>query len=176
MRLLKQKLLALYTRRLIKKSQTGRGSVGYAQAQRIGILYTHGDAEKNKAVQDLVAQIQQMGKAPYTLCYVTHTDVAQPDQCPTFTPAAISWWGSARDTAVHCWLATPFDYLYHVDTVSDPILDYCLAVCQAKCRVGPFDRYRVGLFEIMVALSPSQPHTHSHLMKVMLDYTKKLHI
>lgn len=173
---IKQKLLALHTRRLIKKSQTVRVSVGYAQAQRIGILYTQGDAEKKEAVQALATQMQEMGKELDTLCYIAQAGTAQPEVCPTLTPAAISLWGRARDAAVHRWLTTPFDYLYHVDAVSDPVLDYCLAACQAKCRVGLLDMCRVGLFEIMVALASSKPHTPSHLMEVMLHYTKQLHV
>ena len=173
---LKQKLLAFYTRRLIKKSPAIRSSIGYAQARHMGILYTHENAAKNKAIQVLATHMQQTGKKTYTLCYLSpQSDAVHPEGVPTYTQDAVNLWGQARHKALAYFLSTPFDYLYHVDLVSNPILDYCLAVCRAQCRIGAFDMRRVSLFEIMVALSSQKKNVYDSLAETMLHYTKALH-
>ena len=65
--------------------------------------------------------------------------------------------------------------MYHVDLVSNPILDYVLAKCRAKCRVGSFDATRASLFEMMVKLeSKADSHELDGLAGKMLYYTQLL--
>lgn len=172
---IKKKLLALYTKRRVRASQVARLNVGYEQAQLMGLLYTYDNAQKHKAVLQFVDQIKLTGKKLHTLCYVANPREIYRGGFPAFTQRAIGLFGKFSDKQVIDFLYTPFDYLYHVDLVSNPILDYLLATCRAKCRVGKFDPIRASLFEMMIKFSSKEDsHQLDGLMEQMLHYTQLL--
>lgn len=174
---IKEKLLSLYVKRLAKADRVIRLSVGYKQAQLLGLLYTYEDAQKDAAILRFIDQIKATGRKLHTLCYITAKDKLYGGSYRSFTQHDISIFGKFMNKQVADFLSTPFDYLYHVDLVSNPMLDYVLAKCSAKCRVGKFDATRASLFEIMVKLeSKSDSYTLDGLVGKMLYYTQLLEV
>ncbi|MEM7055660.1 MAG: hypothetical protein AAF392_02140 [Bacteroidota bacterium] len=174
---IKEKLLSLYFKKLAKADQVVRLSVGYKKAQLLGLLYTYEDAQKDEAVLRFIDQVKATGKKLHILCYITTKDAVYSGSFPSFTQHDINIFGKFVNGPVADFLRTPFDYLYHVDLVSNPMLDYALAKCRAKCRVGKFDATRASLFEIMVKLeSKSDSYALDGLAGKMLYYTQLLEV
>lgn len=172
---IQEKLLSLYTRKLIKTRCVVRASVGFQKAQKIGILYSADTLQKHNAVCQLATQLKKMGKQVSGLCYVTAPIQATNIAFTTITHRDIQLWGTITHPQARAFIHTPFDYLYQVDLTAHPVLDYLLARSQAKCRVGYYDTVRTNLFEMMVSFD-KQPDSHeiNDLTAQMLYYTQLL--
>ena len=172
---IKEKLLSLYTKHLIKARRAERTNVGFQQAQRIGILYSRGSTKKQEAVNRLATQLRQLGKQVTKLCYATTPTPVNNLADPTITPRDIQLFGRIIYPQAKSFVNTPFDYLYQVDLEGQPVLDYLLAKSQAKCRVGHYTAARAALFEIMVSFE-QQPGSSAidALTAQMLHYTQLL--
>lgn len=175
MRLIKEKLLGLYTKNVLKAHKIPRRNVGFKQAKLIGLLYTQEDLQKKELIQQFIDQLQATGKTVAVLPYVATKNQAFDEGFPGFTQHAINYWGQLLDGQLADFVNTAFDYLYHLDFTSDPILDYLLAKSLAKCRVGNFDLSRANLFEIMVKCEHMEDkHALEHLTDQMIYYTQLL--
>ena len=174
---IKAKLLAFYTKRLIKARQVMHTHVGFEQAQSIGILYSGDSPQKQEVVQQLASQLQQQGKRVTMLRYVENAKQVTNWATPTVTRRNIRFWGKITYSEAQTFVDTPFDYLYHVDWDGHPVLDYLLAKSKAKCRVGHYAAARAGLFEIMVSLAkPPDSRELTDLTAQMLHYTQLLQV
>ncbi len=181
---IKEKLLTLYTFRALKANRVARCNVGFQQAQLIGLIYTQGDAGKQVSICKLVDQLKHSGKQIKVFYYLPKP--LPPNQAlekgvdtyfPSFTKQAISYLGKVVDGSLAEFINTPFDYLYHIDLVSNPILDYLLAKSKAKCRVGNFALNRSHLFEVMVKFEQKNDgYSIDSLTNQMLYYTQRLSI
>jgi hypothetical protein len=177
---IKEKLLALYTRRFIKSNKTARLNVGYKQAKVIGLLYTQEDDQKKAVMLNFIEQLRNTGKNIEVLQYIPQISAknqALDTNFPSFSNRDVNYLGKCLNGQLASFIDTPFDYLYHIDLASNPILDYLLVKCKAKCRVGNFDINRAHLFEIMVKFEPKTDIYALHsLAKEMLYYTQLLEI
>lgn len=147
---IKEKILSLYTKRLIKTRRVVRTSVGFQRAQNIGILYSADGPQKHEVVRHLATQFNKMGKQVAGLCYATTPIQFANLAFPTITHRDLQLWGTITHPQAQAFINTPFDYLYQVDLEGHPVLDYLLAKSQAKCRIGYYDSLRAHLFEMMV--------------------------
>lgn len=147
---IKEKILALYTKGLIKAGRAVRTSVGFQQAQNMGILYNANNPQKHEAARCLASQLNKMGKQVAGLCYATAPIQSTNPAFPTITHHDLRLWGTITNPQARAFINTPFDYLFQIDLVGDPVVDYLLAKSQAKCRVGYYDTVRTSLFEMMV--------------------------
>jgi hypothetical protein len=177
---IKEKLLALYTRKLIKFNKIARLNVGYKQAKVIGLLYTQESDQKKAVIVQFIEQLRNTGKQVQVLHYIPLIPAKNQEldtSFPTFSDRDINYLGKCISGQLVSFIDTPFDYLYHIDLISNPILDYLLTKCKAKCRVGNFNINRAHLFEIMVKFEP-KPDTYAlhSLAKEMLYYTQLLEI
>jgi hypothetical protein len=172
---IQEKILALYTKRLIRTGRAVRTSVGFQQAQNMGILYSANNPQKHEAARHLASQLNKMGKQVAGLCYATVPIQATNLAFPTITHHDLRLWGTLTNPQAHAFINTPFDYLFQIDLVGDPVVDYLLAKSQAKCRVGYYDTVRTGLFEMMVTFD-KQPDGNeiNALTAQMVHYTQLL--
>jgi len=173
---IKASLLQLRTWRLQQQPATRRSNVGFAHAQRIGILYTDTIPDKHDVVGRFVAALRQKGKDVMGLCYATEQAYSAPlERFATFTQSDIGIWRPIKHLAAQQFVQTPFDYLFHVDLMGHPVLDYILAKSQAQCRVGYLDTQRTHLFEVMVTFQPAaEKHALEALTTQMLHYVQLL--
>ncbi|HAN49910.1 MAG TPA: hypothetical protein DCQ08_02740 [Amoebophilaceae bacterium] len=172
---IKEKILTLYTKRLIKTGRIVRTSVGFQQAQNMGILYSADNPQKHEAACHLASQLNKLGKQVAGLCYATAPMQPTNLAFPTITRRDLRFWGTITNPQAQAFINTPFDYLFQVDLVGCPVLDYLLAKSQAKCRVGYYDTVRTSLFEMMVTFD-KQPDSNNikDLTAQMVHYTQLL--
>ncbi len=172
---IKERLIAFYTKRLIKTRQTIHANVGFEQAQSIGILYRGDSSQKQAAVQELATRLKQLGKQVTTLCYVSDPKEVTSLAGPTLTLEEVTWLGNITSLRGRQFVETRFDYLYNVDWEGQAVVNYLLAISKAKCRIGHYSSSRAGLFEVMVSLA-KEPKTQkmTDLTGQMLHYTQLL--
>ncbi len=174
---IKEKIFAFYTKRLIKTSRVVRTSVGFQQAQSMGILYSADNPQKHEAARHLATQLNKLGKQVAGLCYETSPIQATNLAFPTITHRDLRLWGAITNPQAHAFINTPFDYLFQLDLVGNPALDYLLAKSQAKCRVGYYDTVRTSLFEMMVTFDKQlNSDDIDALTTQMVHYTQLLKI
>lgn len=172
---IKERLIAFYTKRLIKRRHAMHSNVGFDQARSIGILYQGHSSQKQAAVQELTTRLKELDKQVTTLCYISDPKEAANFVNPTITLRDISLLGKFTSLEAQTFVDTPFDYLYHVDLEGHPVLDYLLASSKAKCRVGHYTAARAALFEMMVSLAKNPVDGDiTGLIAQMLHYTQLL--
>ena len=69
-----------------------------------------------------------------------------------FDHKELSCFGRGRTLALKAFQTQTFDYLFHVDFCSNPLLDLLLIKNKALCRVGAFDRKRMHLLDVLVKM------------------------
>ncbi|MCU0317796.1 MAG: hypothetical protein MUC61_00415 [Amoebophilaceae bacterium] len=174
---IKEKILSLYTKRLIKSCRIARTNVGFQQAQNIGILYSADTSQKHEVIHYLATRLKNMGKQVTILCYTKVP--TQTPHCifPTITHHDLPLWGAIAHPKTRAFVNASFDYLFHVDLSGHPMLDYLLAKSHAKCRVGRYDTARTNLFEIMVKFDKrADSNAIDDLVAQMLHYTQLLQV
>ena len=87
-----------------------------------------------------------------------------------FTIKDISFWGDLNAANALKFIDTPFDYLFCIDTESNPLILHVLARSKAHCRVGRFNDFENEYFEFMI----EQNGTTEGLIKAMYNYTSHL--
>jgi hypothetical protein len=70
------------------------------------------------------------------------------------------------------FLDTQFDFLFCIESETQPVFDIILSQTKANCRVGLYDEKRTNLFELMVQ-NPDKKDIE-YTLKQMLKYTKLL--
>ena len=87
-----------------------------------------------------------------------------------FTLKDLTFWGKIESPDADKFIETPFDYLYCIDNVSNPLILNVLARSKARCRIGKFSKKDNPFFELMI----EQNGTIKNLIENMYKYTKQL--
>jgi len=172
---IKQKILAFYTQRIVRADRIARTNVGFQQAQHIGILYRADNPQKHKVVNHLAEALKNKGKKVTGLCYTPLPTLQAANTFATITDRDLQLWGNITHPRARAFVNTPFDYLFQVDIVGHPVINYLLAKSQAKCRIGYYDTVRTGLFEMMVTFDrQAGSDDMDTLTKQMVHYVQRL--
>lgn len=169
--MLNKKLLAYKTRSLIKKSQTVRRSVSYAQAKNVGIIFSIDDLKKHDAIKKLIKQLEQDGKEVHTLAYLPNGHQNFEFMFDFFTSEDVTFWGNFTARQVHDFTERSFDYLFYPDEISNPLIRTILAMSNARCRIGKYDELNSQFCELMIRM---QNDSIRELVDNMYKYTKIL--
>lgn len=167
-------ILRIVTRFLAKNLVAPRSNVGLKKAVNIGVLYSYEEPAKHEIMQRFIRDLKNLDKKVSILCYTTAKDRVHQSSnlLYSFGHEAITALGKVESDRVKKFIDTPFDYLFHVDLNTNPIVDCIIAKNQAKCRVGHFDPIRKNLFEVMVKVSKTTPMEDvKKLSSQMLHYT-----
>lgn len=167
-------ILRIFTRFLFKNIIIERSNIGLTKAVTIGVLYTYEEPAKHEVMQRFIRDLKNLDKKVSVLCYTTGKDGVHQSShlLYAFGHKAISIFGKVDSDRVKKFIETSFDYLFHVDLDSNPVLDYIVAKNKAKCRVGHFDPLRRNLFEVMVKVSRTRPiEDAKRLTSQILHYT-----
>ena len=109
------------------------------------------------------------------LCYSTALPQTTDLTFPVITYRDIQLWGTITHPQAQDFLNTSFDYLFQVDLVGHPVLDYLLARSHAKCRIGYYDTLRTSLFEMMITLNKETNSGGIYALTAqMIHYTQLL--
>jgi hypothetical protein len=175
------KLFALYTRRLTKAAKKSAINHQHSIPARIGLLYTHdpGNPEKTDAVVHVVKKLQADGKQVQVLCYLSDNKAIETNiPFDTVTKKDINLLGGSQNKPLNSFLKSPVAYLYHLDLVSDAVLDYVVAKCIANCKIGNYLAGREALFELMFKdlVHPEGEVSFDNLISKMFSYTQLLKV
>ena len=69
-----------------------------------------------------------------------------------FDHKELSCFGRGHTLALKAFQTQTFDYLFHVDFCSNPLLDLLLIKNKALCRIGHFDQKRMHLLDVLVKM------------------------
>ena len=166
--------LNIVTHLLSKKIILARSNVGLNKAVDIGVLYSYKSPDNHEILQRFIRNLKNLDKKVGVLCYTTAKDRVHQSSnlLYSFDHEAITSFGALNSDRVKKFIDTPFDYLFHVDLETNPILDFIVTKSQAKCRVGYFDSLRKNLFEVMVKVScVNNIEDIKRLTNQMLHYT-----
>jgi len=178
---IKNNLLAVYAqhRNRLKRKKAGQDKQANLTGI-VGLLYTAelNNPQKTDAVIRAVEKIKASGKQVHVLCYVPNKYIMLNKHIHSFTKEDINFLGKTKHEALANFLKTRFEYLYHLDMHSEPLLDYVVASCSAKCKIGNLAANRSYLFEVSFKglAEPNENMDFDSLIHKMLDYIKMLHI
>jgi len=87
-----------------------------------------------------------------------------------FTLDDLSFWGNITSERAVRFSNTAFDYLFYIDSQSNPLVLNLLARSKALCRVGKFNESDSPYFEMMIEDSGSTKSLIDNVYK----YTRQL--
>lgn len=179
---IKNHLLGLYAQKWkrlrVKKAIVANVST---TVPTIGFLYTvePGQPQKTEAILRAIEQLKTGGKRVQVLGYLPNSQQINPNNFfYFFTREDINLLGKSKKNELNDFLKTQFEHLYHIDIVSEPILDYIVASSNAKCKIGNFIAGRDYLFEITFKglVEADKNINFDSLIDKMLSYTKMLKV
>lgn len=167
---MKLSLLAMRTRAQLKKNKTKRVSLPFTEARHVGIIYTVEDRKKHDEIKDFIHQLERDGKKVQVLCFLPENKDNYEFLFDFFTVKDISFWGNITAANAIKFYSEPFDYLYYLDTIPNPIVENILARSKAKCRIGKHFENGQSYFELMINSLSGQKYLYDGMYK----YSKQL--
>lgn len=164
------KFLNIRTRSALKRNKAVRSTIPYQAASQIGIIFTVEDKMKHQQVKEFIARLQQDGKDVQVLEYLPKKKDNPEFMFDFFTAQDLTFWGKINNSTADKFCRINFDYLFNIDTQSNPLILNLLANCKAHCRVGRFQEKSSPFFELMIETNGSIQGLIDH----MYEYTKKL--
>jgi hypothetical protein len=158
------------TRNALKKNKAVRATIPYDSAQRVGILFTVEDQQKHLQVKDFISKLTHDGKQVQVLEFLPKKKENPEFMFDYFTMEDLSFWGKVNSEQVEKFSKINFDYLFNIDTRTNPLIQNLLANSRAHCRVGKYDEGATSFFELMIDANGST----QGLIDNMYNYTKKL--
>ena len=162
--------LNLRTESALKKNKSVRSSIPYKKAVSVGIIFTVEDKQKHEAIKEFINQLERDGKKTQVIEFLPEKKSNHEFKFDFFTIKDISFWGDLNAANALKFIDTPFDYLFCIDTESNPLILHVLARSKAHCRVGRFNDFENEYFEFMI----EQNGTTEGLIKAMYNYTSHL--
>lgn len=167
MMFIKKLIIRFQLPKLIKNSDVKRHTVNYAHAYRIGILVTLTDHEKQHTVDNFIDRLVADNKEVQVLCYDKRRARNKIFGYLQFTNKDISMWGRFKTEHVIDFINNDFDYLMHLDTESDEILDKILCLSRSKCRIGNDLEPHRTFYELMM-----RANSLEEMCDMILHYVK----
>jgi hypothetical protein len=175
---LKDRFFTIYThqyKRLKKRKPISNNS---DTSTLVGFIYTAEVAnyQKTAAVLRAVEKLKRNNKQVKILCYLPNKHMPADRSINSFTRDDISFFGKSKKDALTNFLQTPFTYLYHLDVVTEPILNYIIAKSTAKYKIGNFIAGRTYLFDILYKgiAEPDENFTFDEVIEKILGCTNML--
>ncbi|MEO1054283.1 MAG: hypothetical protein AAFX87_26840 [Bacteroidota bacterium] len=166
------KIVNLTNNQLVKKDKIKRGSLAFASAELMGILFTADDRGKHQEVKRLIKNLEEDGKKVEVLSFVPKKKENLDFVFDYFTDKDVSFLGKFTAEQVVKFVNRPFDFLYCIDMTTHPLTEKIMAMSKAKCRVGKYNEGKSKFFEMMMGSGNiSSYHT---LVDEMYRYTKVL--
>ncbi|MGD1893070.1 MAG: hypothetical protein ACFB15_21100 [Cyclobacteriaceae bacterium] len=122
--------------KLLKQSTVKRQTVNYEQAERSCILVKLTDHENQNTIDYFIAHFTSEHKEVQVLCYDRRRARNKIFGYLQFTSKDVSAFGRFKAEHLIDFVNSRFDYLIHLDTESNEVLDKILTLSQAKCRIG----------------------------------------
>ncbi|ELR71489.1 hypothetical protein C900_02552 [Fulvivirga imtechensis AK7] len=169
--MLNKKILSYKTRSLVTNNTVVRRSISYSEARSIGIIFSIEDLKKHETIKKFIKQLEKDGKKTQVLAFLPKGHQNFEFLFDFFTVKDISFWGNFTASQVMEFAQKPFDFLFYMDTVSNPLIKNILAMSKARCRIGKFDDENSAVCELMIQTTNGSTQ---ELASEMYRYTKLL--
>ena len=168
--MIKLNLLKFRTNLLIKNQKTERATVPYKDARQVGVIFSVEDKAKHETVKQLIKKFEQDGKQVKVLEFLPEKKDNYEFKFDFFTENDLSFWGKITSADAMRFAGTPFDFVFYLDTVPNPLILHLLAASKAKCRVGRSWSEGRPFFELMVDAVGNV----NLMSEIMYNYTSQL--
>lgn len=168
---LKNKLVRFRSYMSLKKVHVRRESVGYRNANVVGIIFSAGDLAKHENIKRLVRMLENDGKKVKVISYLPRKKENHEFLFDFFRYEDVSIWGHFKSENINRFIGMPFDYLFHVDESPNIYIEQALAKSAAKCRIGAYMEKKSHYYEMMVK---TQTSDIQELVDQLYFYTKSL--
>ncbi len=171
-----KKIISLQLPKLVKNSSVRRRTVEYKNAERVGVITTLDEYDKQQAIDEFVDRLVGDQKEVEVLCYDKRQNQNKIFGYIQFSNRDISMFGSIRSEEVLDFIHRDFDYLFHLDVQSDEVIDKVLALSHAKCRVGCDLSGHHDFYELMVKADSLEDMSEMvfHYIKLVSTNPKKV--
>jgi len=148
-------------RKDLRKRQVAHSTVGFFEAQKIGILYDATDAEDFETVKEYIRRVRtEFKKELLSMGFVDKKKLPK-EQFPQygmdlFTRKGVDYWMVPTDPIVRNFINERFDILINLHSGKLFPLRYISAMSNARFRVGRYDRRSVDSYDMMLH-SAGQP-------------------
>jgi hypothetical protein len=166
----KMNFLRMRTTSALRKNGSLRASTPYKHAASVGIIFSVEDKAKHDLIKDMIKHFEQDGKKVNVLEFLPTKKENFEFLFDFFTIEDVSFWGNITSEKAVKFTNTPFDYLFYVDAVSNPLILNVLARSKAHCRIGKWNEEESPYYELMIEDSGSM----KTLIDNMYKYTKQL--
>lgn len=154
----------------LRKANAKRASTPYKVAENIGIIFSVEDRQKHDYIKELIKKFEGDGKKVSVLEFLPKNKENFEFLFDFFTVDELSFWGDITSEKAVKFSNTPFDYLFYIDSQSNPLVLNLLARSRAHCRIGKFNESESPYYELMIEDNGSTKSLIDNVYK----YTKQL--
>jgi hypothetical protein len=166
----KMSFLKMRTSTALRKNSIKRVSTPYKHSESFGIIFSVEDRQKHDLIKDLIKRLELDGKKVQVLEFLPKKKENPEFLFDFFTIDDLSFWGNINSERATKFLNTTFDYLFYIDSQSNPLVLNLLARSKAHCRVGRFNETDSPYFEMMIEDNGNTKSLIDNLYK----YTRQL--
>jgi len=166
----KKIFLNLNTRSSLKKAEV-RNSISFNKAKHIGLIFSIQDLDKHKAVKTFIKQLEEKGKKVQVLTYLGKGKQNHEFLFDFFSDGDINFWGKLINKTALKFTDNNFDFLFHLDTERNDIIENILSKSKAKCRIGIMGN-NSEFYELIIR--PSALGSFDDIFQNILYYVSKI--
>jgi hypothetical protein len=167
---MKLNLLKYRTKSLLKHNKASRANLPYRQAHSVGIVFTSDDRAKHDEIKEFIKRLEQDGKQVKVISFLPKDKENFEFLFDFFGPKDVNFWGQITSENALKFADQPFDFLFYVDEIPNPLILHLVARSKAECRVSRHWEKTEPYFELMIESTPGV----KSLINGMIRYTTKL--
>jgi hypothetical protein len=167
----KKRFVGLQVYFALKKVNARRETIGYDKARTVGIIFSVGNMNKHDNIKKFVRLLENDGKKVDVLTFLGKEQDNHEFLFDYFREDDVSFWGHFKTGNINRFIEKEFDYLFHVDLETNPLIEHVLARSLAKCRIGAYKENKSDFYEMMVKTNGD---SIGELINQLYYYTKSL--
>ncbi|MFZ9046921.1 MAG: DUF6913 domain-containing protein [Cyclobacteriaceae bacterium] len=153
-------------RQLSKTNKNKQPEITPERRDSVAILSLY---EKDSELQELKAELEQLGKSPRLLAFVNQVDKNEEYPSHTFNSKHIGLTGNILSEEIQYFTKQHYDYLICLDDSGNDFIKYLLSKTSAQHRIGFYNPNFEGLIDFMIKTEPK----HSPINE-LLKYMKMI--
>ena len=160
--MLRKIILKIKTKLALKKGDE-HISEAYANAKKIGLLYSFDAERKSGVIEELITKFESDQKDVHTMTFVPAKSGETPEYA-FFTEKDLGANGKWKNESVKEFSDQNFDFLVSLDWDVNKYTQHILATSRSKCRVGRYEEGKSQFFEFMI--TPKDDHYQGYLKEL----------
>lgn len=169
------KVLAWRIKKNYKNSHSvKRNNIPYSLSKKIGIIFSVEDIKKHEGIKHLIHLLENDKKEVTVLSYLGKGKENFEFRFDYFSLEDLSFFGQIKSESVLNFIATKFDYIFHIDPSCENVLiNNILVQSKAAYRIGICMQVNESApYEFIY--KPAQGEGFKNIVEEVLNYTKAL--